>query len=581
MTRSTYKSPRLSALVRGFIACLLACVLAACGSADTQVQLGEPSGVTATAGPGYITVSWQDNSNGETAFEVYRNGVHSAMQPNQLSEPLATVPANTTEFVDMDVELEVDYDYSVVAVRNGVKSGAAAASSTAQVSWGVDLMVGTTSIVAAGQATGTILIPYFVFPEELLADPSVQISYEISGPPGWYSDASIKRNPEPLWNERFQGFWVHPMNYAPAVAGAYSISAMVDGVSYQATAELLDTDFRLPRSSGHDVLDVTSSSVTANWTPSPAAVREVPRIHNAGGTTHTIFSTDFVPGATVEHLDEFVDGVHVFEVMSANSDIVIYPVKVAQFGVSYAGTPFAYGSVPLGICSSLDQVIPVPDADLVDAIRSVITKPEGQLTCLDLMALQRLYWIVSDISSLEGLQYAGNLETAILYNNDITDLEPLRNLTNLSELGLNLNPLSDLSPIAHMTWLKRLEVNATNVEDISFLADFSELSTLYLGYTDVTDVSAVAGLTQLQFLSLQGLGITDIGFLEDFQDPHSLWLDGNSISSLAALVNNLNIGDGDYIGIAFNGLNLEDAGVMFDIQSLLDRGVDVGYEPQE
>ncbi len=32
-----------------------------------------PSDVTATPGPGYVTVAWKDNSGNETGFEVYRS----------------------------------------------------------------------------------------------------------------------------------------------------------------------------------------------------------------------------------------------------------------------------------------------------------------------------------------------------------------------------------------------------------------------------------------------------------------------------------------------------------------------------
>src|SRR5690554_795378 len=101
---SVRSSAQALRLTLGLLAGLL---LAACG--DPAVPEGPPaapSDVSAVAGPGYVTVSWTDNSDDETGFEVYRLttapagvvgvGPATSPSPQQDAEPLATLPANST-----------------------------------------------------------------------------------------------------------------------------------------------------------------------------------------------------------------------------------------------------------------------------------------------------------------------------------------------------------------------------------------------------------------------------------------------------------------------------------------------------
>src|SRR5688572_1290841 len=114
MSGSRLQRPRgwQAAALTLLVAVLL--VLSACGGQPEPQQPAAPSNVVATAGPGYVSVSWQDNSDNETGFEVYRT-TGSTLTAQQTGSPLATVPANQTSFVDLNIELEQAYVYSVVA----------------------------------------------------------------------------------------------------------------------------------------------------------------------------------------------------------------------------------------------------------------------------------------------------------------------------------------------------------------------------------------------------------------------------------------------------------------------------------
>jgi fibronectin type 3 domain-containing protein len=85
-----------------------------------------PSNLAATAATGpQVTLTWRDNSNNETTFEIFR-----AIGGGNNFTRLATVGANVTGFVDTTVVANTNYRYRVRAV-NGV--GSSSDSNTANV----------------------------------------------------------------------------------------------------------------------------------------------------------------------------------------------------------------------------------------------------------------------------------------------------------------------------------------------------------------------------------------------------------------------------------------------------------------
>jgi hypothetical protein len=81
--------------------------------------------------------------------------------------------------------------------------------------------------------------------------------------------------------------------------------------------------------------------------------------------------------------------------------------------------------------------------------------------------------------SLEGLQYAVNLQTLNVSNNmnwapysfrgDVTDLTPLKDLQNLKSLELTANRVSDITPVTGLKNLKELAFAQNKVSDFSSL----------------------------------------------------------------------------------------------------------------
>ncbi|WP_287925396.1 ABC transporter substrate-binding protein [Kosmotoga pacifica] len=206
---------------------------------------------------------------------------------------------------------------------------------------------------------------------------------------------------------------------------------------------------------------------------------------------------------------------------------------------------------------------------------------------------------ISFITSMTQLEYL-NIE-----DNNITDISVLPSLQNLHGVSLGRNPLSSIEPIKNMTWLENLALvglGLTN-SDIQFLQNFSNLKWLWLnenqGISDLTplqnlnlylldiggcsvsDLSPLAGHTNLENLWAWGNSITDLSPLQNLPNLREIDLNGNAIQDITPLVNNPGLGEGDWINLENNYLDLTPGSDdMNNIQALIDRGVNVRYEPQ-
>lgn len=205
---------------------------------------------------------------------------------------------------------------------------------------------------------------------------------------------------------------------------------------------------------------------------------------------------------------------------------------------------------------------PLADLDSLAAL-SVGYPREGRITDLSpLMGASGLTYLNIGGNALEGettwslLDTLPNLQTLFVQSNSISDLAPLANYPQITGLDISYNPVTDVSVLASMPSLMDLGVS---------------------GLTGA-DLSVVQGLTQLLELRMDYVELSDISFLEGFDDLRVLSLRGNQIASLAPLVANPGIGEGDFVDVSQNPLDLSDPAVMADVQALLDRGVDLYYE---
>lgn len=84
---------------------------------------------------------------------------------------------------------------------------------------------------------------------------------------------------------------------------------------------------------------------------------------------------------------------------------------------------------------NLDEVVNIPDKYLVKSLSKALGK-EGNFTIGDMRKLTK-FNVGYGVESLEGLQYAKNLEIIDGENNEIRDLRPISKLENLKEVNFN------------------------------------------------------------------------------------------------------------------------------------------------
>ena len=229
---------------------------------------------------------------------------------------------------------------------------------------------------------------------------------------------------------------------------------------------------------------------------------------------------------------------------------------------------------------------------------------------------------VSDASVLAGLTALTNLN---LNDNQLTDASFLGSLANLRDLYIGGNPLSDTSPITALTGLEELDVQYLDLDSLAFLSGSPDLRRLWASGNDVSDVSVLSSLPDLRYISLHlnpiadptpvyglsdlisldigGTGIDDLTFLTASPELEELWawyngindigplqglerlhlveLGGNALTSVAALVANPGVGAGTRVAVDHNCLDLTPGSTSRnDLDQMLDRGVDLEFEPQ-
>ena len=91
----------------------------------------------------------------------------------------------------------------------------------------------------------------------------------------------------------------------------------------------------------------------------------------------------------------------------------------------------------------LNEVITIKDKSLKDSIKKELNLSSDNITIGDMYKLTKLSVSNEWISSLEGLQYAKNLELLDISYNEIKDLSPLKNLKKLTNLNANLQIITE------------------------------------------------------------------------------------------------------------------------------------------
>ena len=176
----------------------------------------------------------------------------------------------------------------------------------------------------------------------------------------------------------------------------------------------------------------------------------------------------------------------------------------------------------------------IPDINLKTVINQYFSRPEEtEVTKSDLKSIKG--YIYSDISSLgkyicslEGLQYATNMNELLIENNLLTSMEQLTNLNNLNTVFLNNNLITVIPDLSNMTNLTSLLLNGNEIKDISPISSGKNLRFIKINENRVCDLSSLSTLENLRELRAMSQDIEikdviessdfytlDIGFLKD------------------------------------------------------------------
>src|SRR6266496_2461958 len=154
------------------------------------------------------------------------------------------------------------------------------------------------------------------------------------------------------------------------------------------------------------------------------------------------------------------------------------------------------------ITSALAQDVSIPDPGLNAAIREALQKPNGPLTEQDLLSLINLDASSRDVSSVEGLEAARNLQRLFLDSNRLTNFSLPGTLTNLIELNLSFNPLTNCSFPAGLMKLDTLILRGNQLTNVTMPGSLTALTQLHLAINRLASFTLPSGLTNLTSLDL-------------------------------------------------------------------------------
>ncbi len=153
----------------------------------------------------------------------------------------------------------------------------------------------------------------------------------------------------------------------------------------------------------------------------------------------------------------------------------------------------------------------------------------------EMESVEILVIAAANITSLDGLQLAKNLQMLRLPRNHIRDLAPLSRLSSLRELDLSGNRIEDVTPLCDLIDLRRLDLGGNKVSDIGPLAGLGSLEHLDLSVNEISDLNSLVGLAMLKRLELAENSIRDLRPLSALVDLEYLDISENPVATLDPL----------------------------------------------
>ena len=158
------------------------------------------------------------------------------------------------------------------------------------------------------------------------------------------------------------------------------------------------------------------------------------------------------------------------------------------------------------------------------------------------------------LKSLEGLQYAINLEKLDLSENGISDLNPLKNLKKLRYVELDRNMIKDLTPLSNLKNLEHLNIyNNEGIVDMKPISNLYKLEWLDLHFCNrgkqKVNVEPLGNLKNLKMVNLESNLVEDISFAKKLKNIEIIGVGANHITDMTPLQNIIHktYGNGVYV----------------------------------
>ncbi|HAB8811426.1 TPA_asm: LPXTG cell wall anchor domain-containing protein [Listeria monocytogenes] len=209
-----------------------------------------------------------------------------------------------------------------------------------------------------------------------------------------------------------------------------------------------------------------------------------------------------------------------------------------------------------------------PDSALAEAIRVKTNKASTSdlITQANLDTVGEL--TVTNVASLEGVQYIRVLSTLQATNGTITDISSISGLTNLRYVNLSSNNITNITPVAGLTNLDTLWLNSNHVSDLSPVSNLSVINSLGLNNNNISNLSPLTGLNDLFYLFLSTNNLTDISLLSGLTNLGEIFLDNNHIRDASALKNHNNL---EYV--VLNNQTITNPSIPFDTHMTIKNNI--------
>lgn len=187
-----------------------------------------------------------------------------------------------------------------------------------------------------------------------------------------------------------------------------------------------------------------------------------------------------------------------------------------------------------------EEIVDIPDENLKRAINIQLGKSEdSNLTKGELKLITSLDISNSNIKSLKGLEYCGNLVSLNISHNNVIDISPLENLSKIVDLNLSYNQITDITPLKEFKNLVSIDTTANAVGNLNILDGLLDFN-VNADYDKTIDVNILENLDSLINIDVSENNNVDFDFSSTLDEiipdlPNTPGNSGNNSSNNSSL----------------------------------------------